>query len=323
MYVFAAPCVPFLVHTISIQGLSFLASALMVLGAWSVLPLCPARIAHRRLHRLRYAATSSSLSSEGAYALLFIGSALIGISQCFFQTVAPSYSETWFGLKSRTTSTSLIAIANPFGGAVASILAPAIVSSPSDLPTLLLIAGIVSSVVVPLAFAIGKRPPTPPTRSAEGRAASEGDAFGSVVVLLGLRKGELTGRERLDFAIVAFVSPFAAWGTKRRGLMNFTSQLFTVLIGFFDAFLTLTNQIFEPVGYDSDTAGFIGAAVIISGLVAYVLPLTRSYPSPLSPSQSPNLGTPLRPLLPIPSSPRLQAPRPNHARPLPLSLAPC
>lgn len=47
------------------------------------------------------------------------------------------------------------------------------------------------------------------------------------------------------------------------------TQLFTMIIGFFDAFLTLTNQIFEPVGYSSDTAGYIGAACIVSGIVAY------------------------------------------------------
>lgn len=91
-------------------------------------------------------------------------------------------------------------------------------------------------------------------------------------------------------------------------------QLFTVLIGFFDAFLTLTNQIFEPVGYDSDTAGFLGAAVIISGLIACVLPLSFS---PLTPPQRPHLRPALRPILPLPPRSRLQAPRPTHVRPPP------
>ena len=45
-----------------------------------------------------------------------------------------------------------------------------------------------------------------------------------------------------------------------------------------DAFLTLINQLFEPVGYSSDVAGYIGAATIFSGLLGSVLPFSLFLP---------------------------------------------
>lgn len=137
----------------------------------------------------------------------------------------------------------------------------------------MLIVAIVSTVVFPFIFLVRSEPITPPTRSAElsrerGRDESEG-LWNGLLVLLGLRKGELESRERYDFWIIAVVSVFLLHSC-RRELMILGIQLFAILIGFFDAFLTLINQIFEPQGYDANTSGFIGAAVILSGLLGYV-----------------------------------------------------
>ncbi|ORY76497.1 major facilitator superfamily domain-containing protein [Leucosporidium creatinivorum] len=246
IYLLAAPLVPWLLRRTSIRGVCLIAAVFLLVGGW-----------------LRYASISSSLSPASSYALLFIGSALVGVAQCFVQVVPPAFSETWFGLSSRTTVTMIIAVANPFGGAISSLLAPGVVSTSSDLSSLLLIMALVSSAGVPLALLIGARPPSPPTKSAETRLNAETESLGmwkTSLVLLGvLSDTRVNWRQRLDFGVIAF--------------------LFTIIVGFFDAFLTLTNQIFEPVGYSSNMAGYIGAAVIVSGLIAAIVcaPLLDRY----------------------------------------------
>ncbi|KAL8291247.1 hypothetical protein RQP46_002225 [Phenoliferia psychrophenolica] len=251
MYLLAAPFTPFLVHRISIRGVAGIAAALLLLGSW-----------------MRYAATASYFNDRpgGAYGLLFMGSLLIGIAQCWFQIVPPAYSELWFNQRGRTTSTMIMAIANPFGGAIGDLIAPVVVTNPSDLPSLLLIIAIVSTAVFPLVTLIGRRPRTPPTRSAEAREVrNKSDGLKTAKALVGVGDGGIEGgsgigwRERSDFWLIALI--------------------FTVLIGFFDAFLTLTNQIFEPEGYSSDVAGYIGACVIVSGIfgAAITAPLFDRY----------------------------------------------
>ena len=43
---------------------------------------------------------------------------------------------------------------------------------------------------------------------------------------------------------------------------------FSVYLGFFNAFTSLINQIYEPYGYSSDQTGYIGAVLIVVGLIA-------------------------------------------------------
>lgn len=110
----------------------------------------------------------------------------------------------------------IMAIANPFGGAIGDLVAPAIVSDPSQLPKLLLVIAIVSTAVFPFSFLVLRRPPTPPTKVAEARAKGTEAGSGvdvewrSLKALVGLgpsRNGSGIGwRERTDFWIIAFVS---------------------------------------------------------------------------------------------------------------------
>jgi hypothetical protein len=57
-----------------------------------------------------------------------------------------------------------------------------------------------------------------------------------------------TKTERIDFAILAVV--------------------FGVLVGGISSFSILINQIFAPAGYSDETSGFIGAALLLTGLLA-------------------------------------------------------
>ncbi|THH01887.1 hypothetical protein EW145_g6842 [Phellinidium pouzarii] len=60
--------------------------------------------------------------------------------------------------------------------------------------------------------------------------------------------GYMTLRERIDFAILSIV--------------------FGVLLAGVNTFSLLSNEILEPYGYSEDTAGFMGAALLLSGLAA-------------------------------------------------------
>jgi len=66
------------------------------------------------------------------------------------------------------------------------------------------------------------------------------------------RPGELmlSAQQRLDFVLVAL--------------------LFSVLVSASDAFFVLVDEIFNPYGYSNDSAGNMGGAMIISGVIAAI-----------------------------------------------------
>lgn len=153
--------------------------------------------------RLHYAGTPS-VNTDTAYAFLFLGSTCIGIAQSIFQIVPPSFAERWF--QDRTTVIMLSAVANPFGGAIGDVLAPALVSQPSDIGFLLLVIAIISTAVFPLVFLIYSLPPTPPSKSAAERlSVGSGEVWSSIKILLGLNSSELERRDLADFWIIAFL----------------------------------------------------------------------------------------------------------------------
>ncbi|KAF8756923.1 MFS general substrate transporter [Rhizoctonia solani] len=185
---------------------------------------------------IRYAGTTRSLSPDGRYALLLIGQIFTGFSQPWFQILGPKYSETWFDLRGRTTSTMIISIANPVGAALSQLIAPAF----STVRESVLILAIITSAAAPTAILIASKPPTPPTqifRAFIGKAR-QGDAF-------------MSFRERIDMAIVTL--------------------LFGSFVAAFSAFSILINQIFAPYGYSSDAAGIMGGVLILAGIVGAVI----------------------------------------------------
>lgn len=223
---------PWIIRKFGLRRSCVLAALILVLASW-----------------LRVAGTARSLGPNSAYALLFIGQFLAGLSQPFYQVLAPKYSETWFGLQGRVTATMLISLMNPVGGALAQLLAPA-VGSPR---TSVLVIGIISTVVAPTAFFLGDRPPTPPTFSGSKKSPPVLETLRSA---LGLAYPEekdraMTLQERIDFGIMT-------WG-------------FGVLVAVISAFTILVAQVYAPYGYNSDASGFLGAAVFIAGLVGAII----------------------------------------------------
>ncbi|KAJ7925250.1 hypothetical protein B0H13DRAFT_2573314 [Mycena leptocephala] len=149
--------VPEIIRRYGIRRCCDLGAAALLVSAW-----------------IRYAGTVHSLSSKGAFALLFVGQFFAAIAQPIFQVIGPKYSETWFDLQG------------------------------------ILVLGIMSSVAAPFVFMISAAPPTPPTYSASKKAP---------------------------------------------GLLSLLRVMFSK----------------QPVGYSSDTAGFMGASLLLSGIVAAIV----------------------------------------------------
>ncbi|KAG5647055.1 hypothetical protein DXG03_001425 [Asterophora parasitica] len=191
---------------------------------------------------LRYAGTAKSLSKASSYALIIIGQFFVAIAQPIFQIVGPKYSETWFNLNGRTTATMVAAIANPVGGAVGQLLSPLV----GDTRQSILVLGILSTAVIPFVFLIGKAPPTPPTYAASKPSPPLPTLIRAMLGMKVPQDSHMTGRERADFVIVALI-----FGTIVGG------QVFFLL--------------FEPVGYTADQSGFLGACLLLTGIVSAIV----------------------------------------------------
>ncbi|TCD60820.1 hypothetical protein EIP91_009489 [Steccherinum ochraceum] len=231
VYLPVSVLVPVLFSRYGIRFTCYLGAVFMLMSAW-----------------VRYAGTAHNVSTNGAYALIMAGQILGGFAQPIFQILGPKYSEVWFNIRERTTATMIMSLANPVGGAIAQILSPVF----SSTRTSILYLGVISTVATPFVFLIGEKPPTPPTYAA---AQSQSSFMSLARAMMGTEPTSspayMTPHERLDFAIVAFE--------------------FGLLVGVVNAFSVLTSQFFEPYGYSDDTSGFLGAALLLVGLVAAIV----------------------------------------------------
>ncbi|KAF9567930.1 MFS general substrate transporter [Agrocybe pediades] len=196
---------------------------------------------------IRYAGTARSLTPGGAYALLIVGQFFASIAQPIYQVIGPKFSETWFNLNGRTTATMIVGISNPVGGALGQLISP-LVGSPRQS---VLVLGILSTAVVPFVFLIQKAPPTPPTFAASQKPASLLSLCRAMLGLPVEPAAYMSPRERFDFAIVTCV--------------------FGVLVASSNGFAILSAQILQPAGYSSDESGFLGACMLLTGMVSAII----------------------------------------------------
>lgn len=294
-YIVYSPLVPILCSRFNIFICSLIAAIFLVLSAW-----------------IRFAGTAKSLSPDGAYALLLIGQAFSAVPQVTYQVLSPKFSETWFDIKSRTTATMLMAVAGPLGNAVGQIVSPLI----SDTRKGILILGIISSIASPLAFFVGSKPPTPPSfagsqtsptfavtlRALFGLLPQTYEETNSIASLASpVSKSsskikhdgvvfQLEARNSSDRSLQRQTTPVQethvdAYMTMRERI-DFAIMFFTfgVLVAGANSFSILSNQLLQPYGYSEDTAGFMGAALLLSGLAAAFLTaplLDRVFPNHL------------------------------------------
>ncbi|EMD68162.1 hypothetical protein COCSADRAFT_33125 [Bipolaris sorokiniana ND90Pr] len=177
---------------------------------------------------IRYAGT---VANGGMFGVVMVGQILTGLAQPFVLAAPTRYSDMWFTESGRVGATALASMANPLGGAVASLVNPEL----GSLPTTVLIVSIVASVACIPSLFIPAAPPTPPTASST------------------VAKTPIVDSLRLMLRTPAFYIVFLTFG---------------VYVGLFNAFSSLMNQILYPYGYSEDEAGICGAVLIITGLVA-------------------------------------------------------
>ncbi|KAH8994743.1 MFS general substrate transporter [Lactarius hatsudake] len=230
VYLPTALLTPILTKRYGIRRTCHLATVVLLLSAW-----------------VRYAGTARSLPKRGAYALIIIGQGLSAFSQPVYQILAPKYSERWFDLKGRTTATMIVSIANPIGGGLGQLLSPSF----SDTRTSILALAIISTVVVPITFLVLEAPPTPPSYSGSRTSSpSIMSLFRAVIGQKSAPEAYMTVRERIDFAILVSV--------------------FSALLASINTFSILSSQWLSPYGYSDNTSGLMGAALLLSGIVAAI-----------------------------------------------------
>jgi len=141
----------------------------------------------------------------------------------------------------------IISIANPIGGALGQLLSPIF----SDTRKSILVLAIMSTAVVPIDFLIPEAPPTPPSYS--GSRLPSQSITSLIRAAVGLNcppESHMSLRERFDFAILVSV--------------------FSSLLAAINTFSILSSQWMSPYGYSDNTSGLMGAAMLLSGILAAI-----------------------------------------------------
>ncbi|KAK9365772.1 major facilitator superfamily domain-containing protein [Lipomyces kononenkoae] len=171
---------------------------------------------------------------NGSFGVLMLGQVIIGLGQPFALNAPSYYTDMWYTSNSRISANALASLSNPLGGAIGQLVSPIMVTTTDRFPDMILYVAVISTLACLPALFVPARPPLPPCPS----SATPKFSFSKSIKLL------LHNRR----FVIIFV-------------------LFSVLVGFFNSFSSLINQIMEPYGYTSNDAGIAGAVLIASGLV--------------------------------------------------------
>ncbi|XP_028272850.1 solute carrier family 49 member A3 [Parambassis ranga] len=184
---------------------------------------------------LRFFGTISVVSSDVRYPLVMLGQTMGAIAQPLIIFTPTKLAALWFPENQRATANMIASMSNPLGVLLANIISPALATTSTRIPILLLAYAVPTCFICFLAT-VGIRsstPPTPPSASAE---CSSSEPFKEGIKLLLRNKAYLIL------------------------LLSFGSG-----IGIFTCFSTLLEQILCVKGYTNDFAGLCGALFIIFG----------------------------------------------------------
>ena len=124
-FVFITPVVIYTLH-LGPKPSIVTSSSLILVGNW-----------------IRYGGVRAS--STGNFGVVMFGQILTGLGQPFVLAAPTRYSDLWFTNRGRVAATALASLANPFGAAIGQLIIPFWVSSPSDIPNMVLYVAIIVS----------------------------------------------------------------------------------------------------------------------------------------------------------------------------------
>jgi FLVCR family MFS transporter 7 len=211
------------------------------------------------LIRLAGVLLRDSITANGSYVLVLLGTALVGLAQPFYLNMPAKIASTWFAVSERDIATTLCSLANPLGSAIGSFIPAMFVTSDSHhvvhhgIQSLVLVQFIVAGIALCLTFALFRdQPPTPPTASAKTMQMNKKTDQMFIEVTNLFQNGE-------------YVKLFVA---------------FTIILGSLNALAALLNQL--PGDYSNSEIGLTGAALIMSGffgafLTGFVLDYSKAY----------------------------------------------
>lgn len=181
------------------------------------------------------------------YTLVLIGMVGIAIGQPFVNNSITKMVAAWFPTEESALATGLATLSLFLGMIIALALTPALLQMFGDtlggVRNIVLIYGIAAVIVVVAFTLLGKASPPKPPKRTEEELQEEGATvnLGSIKKIFRLH----------DFRLLCIII--------------FIGQ------GAFIAILQLIDQILKPKGISSETAGFIGAVMVIAGVVGSVV----------------------------------------------------
>ncbi|KAJ1565037.1 hypothetical protein HK096_004916 [Nowakowskiella sp. JEL0078] len=176
---------------------------------------------------------------SGALAFMYIGQIIAGFAQPFLLNAPTKVTAEWFLAPERSLYNALMTVGSLIGSLVAYVIAPAVVTTPTDIPTFLLIITIACAVVTILALVLSTRPPKIIHKPKDN---SKPNYFGDFLTVL-----------KISFHLPHY------W------LLAFAAS---IAIGLYNAFGTLLNQLVLPFGYTDDDSSILGGIFIIGGVIS-------------------------------------------------------
>ncbi|KAH8693911.1 major facilitator superfamily domain-containing protein, partial [Talaromyces proteolyticus] len=214
------------VDRFGLKGTNIITSLLLFVGNW-----------------IRYVGTIERVNN---YGVVMFGQVVIGLAQPFCLSTPSKYSDTWFSSNGRTSATAIATLANPLGAAIAQFANPSLAATPDQVPQMVLVISIISTVGAIPSFFIPSKPPTPPSSTEVIEKIRVFDAL----------KGIIKTRE-----LWLLMLPFA------------------IYVALFNTVVTLINQAIIPYGATETQAGIAGGILIGAGIVgtAIISPLNDRF----------------------------------------------
>lgn len=202
-------------------------AGIQVLGSW--------------LRYFGHLVESTPENPTGRLALTLLGQVIAAGAQPFFMNLPPKFAAVWFSENGRTTATMIGTVSNASAAALAQLIIPIITddTKPATMPNSVLFTAILSVVSIIPVFFVADRPPTPPSPSAA-------EAL------------HLTLEEPFHISLKKV-------GTNKQFLLLLL--VFGSLVGIFNSVTSLLATFTGPYGYSSNQAGYLGAGMVLAGLL--------------------------------------------------------